>query len=509
MTTTGINTWIGVPEANSGSAATAAPADEFKKALGRAQAPPGDPPPDGATLREGEGEAIPTGPNAQGTEQDSDATETTDATAVTVNATPISTVAMVAMVVATPQFVAAQPTTGTTSVNPGQPESSPIAGISTIASAVPSPILESNAATPTQPDAAKPGVAQQAMPNEGSPKAQSAVPTKIDFSTQLQAQEQSLTTATNSPAEPMPKVETVATTVTPDPVSKSAHASPTSPNDTLPNPETPVATTVVGVNGNSQASGAPSTSSIEVNGNAKVRSGKSAEIEKAESEGKSETQVAAPNVDPKVKTSAGAAAETFAVVEEVASEPAGSDADLKDDSRGDQGNPAQAMPVAAPKRATTIGPTGDVEAPAKLSDTKAKAVVRQLVDRLEFLAAARAPKEVVIRLEPRELGSLLVSIRQSGGEVETHIQATEPSVRAALLDNRPNLDRALLNKGLSLGNVTVGQESSTHAQSQGHRQHAPGGNARPNSTLPGNDDQVDVTAIRQAKRQGKDVDLWI
>lgn len=136
-------------------------------------------------------------------------------------------------------------------------------------------------------------------------------------------------------------------------------------------------------------------------------------------------------------------------------------------------------------------------------------VVRQIADRLELLVASRPREGVTIRLNPVELGTITLNVRQSGGEVETRVIASHEAVRAALETSRPQLQHALESRGLNLGSLDVGggqphPESSSQdlARDVARGRHPSAEAAR----LGGS---VAATDWRESTRRATGVDLWI
>jgi flagellar hook-length control protein FliK len=137
-----------------------------------------------------------------------------------------------------------------------------------------------------------------------------------------------------------------------------------------------------------------------------------------------------------------------------------------------------------------------------LSREKVEHVLRQVQDRIEFLAAAKPKGGVTIHLEPRELGTVTLHVTSRGNEVEAKIDASVPAVRDALNESRHDVARAMESRGMQL-NVSVGSD-------QGSKWHQAKPQASPRLTVPaGHDQDIDVVDVRVARRSGRDVDLWI
>ncbi|MCO5295277.1 MAG: flagellar hook-length control protein FliK [Fimbriimonadaceae bacterium] len=188
--------------------------------------------------------------------------------------------------------------------------------------------------------------------------------------------------------------------------------------------------------------------------------------------------------------------------------------DLLDKDTGAVGNPDNAS-EAKPEFRVAVPPGKAAEAasvarpaandPAPIDRVS---VVRQIADRLELLTAARPREGVTIRLNPIELGSITLTVRQRGGEVETNVLASHDAVRAALEQSRPQLQHALETRGLNLGSLEVGSQSAqlgSHAQHMEREANAPSASPTPQA-LGGS---IVSSDWRESARSATGVDLWI
>jgi hypothetical protein len=160
-------------------------------------------------------------------------------------------------------------------------------------------------------------------------------------------------------------------------------------------------------------------------------------------------------------------------------------------------------PAKATEAASAARPTANDPAPIDRVS-----VVRQIADRLELLTAARPREGVTIRLNPIELGSITLTVRQRGGEVETNVLASHDAVRAALEQSRPQLQHALETRGLNLGSLEVGSQSAqfgSHAQQMEREANAP--SALPTPQALGA--SMAASDWRESARSATGVDLWI
>jgi flagellar hook-length control protein FliK len=72
----------------------------------------------------------------------------------------------------------------------------------------------------------------------------------------------------------------------------------------------------------------------------------------------------------------------------------------------------------------------------------------------------RGDKQVDLRLHPADLGPLSISLNLSDGNTQAQFQSAHASVRAAVEQALPQLREALASQGITLGQASVGDESS-------------------------------------------------
>jgi hypothetical protein len=76
--------------------------------------------------------------------------------------------------------------------------------------------------------------------------------------------------------------------------------------------------------------------------------------------------------------------------------------------------------------------------------------------------------EARIRLDPGHLGEVVIHVRTHGAHVEVSVQAEQPQAQQLLRDNANDLSALLVQRGLSLSDLNVGQGSG-NAHQQGER----------------------------------------
>lgn len=172
-------------------------------------------------------------------------------------------------------------------------------------------------------------------------------------------------------------------------------------------------------------------------------------VERPEEAG--EASLDAPRVETAL-TEAPEALTSVAVPDEI--EPT-SDKDLPDD-------PISFVPTASTSaQAPRSGEPRDL---APRLPARAEEEIRQAVaERIESLAATRKGGTVRIRLEPHELGTILVTVRSSGNQVHAEIAASNDQVRAGLEASRGQLSQVVESKGITLARLDVGSQPGPDA----------------------------------------------
>ncbi|MCX7799891.1 MAG: flagellar hook-length control protein FliK [Fimbriimonadales bacterium] len=115
----------------------------------------------------------------------------------------------------------------------------------------------------------------------------------------------------------------------------------------------------------------------------------------------------------------------------------------------------------APLASSSIG-SGRPEANSGVLETVAPRTLRQVADRLLLLAASRRREPVTVRLEPKDLGVLTITVVQSDGQVDATLAASNEQVRAALQSSAPALQQSLEARGLQLGQLNIESQTTGH-----------------------------------------------
>jgi hypothetical protein len=150
------------------------------------------------------------------------------------------------------------------------------------------------------------------------------------------------------------------------------------------------------------------------------------------------------------------------------------------------------------------------------SEARREQAIAQVKERLETLDLGR-PQRVTIKLNPEELGQVVITLKRIGTSVETSIHAENPQTREALGQGKEALAGALEQRRFELTNfrVTNLRESEMFFGQFGQRHGAP--QQRPHSRItpvsqPETRNGVCGVSPRPLARMGyvpKGVDLWI
>lgn len=85
--------------------------------------------------------------------------------------------------------------------------------------------------------------------------------------------------------------------------------------------------------------------------------------------------------------------------------------------------------------------------------------MRQIESHLDAIAA-RSPNKVVIHLQPYDLGTVVLNIEAREGKIDASVAASNPEVRAALEQSRHQIAASLERRGVSVGEVTVSEQTT-------------------------------------------------
>ncbi len=184
------------------------------------------------------------------------------------------------------------------------------------------------------------------------------------------------------------------------------------------------------------------------------------------------TELKAPGIARRTTVQAQAANEAMTVVAPAASSDAMLDSETFDSSSSQSDEPEVAVPVterqvdtpqvqapdsgpAPVTRAATVAP-----APRRNLAIDGPGIASRVADRIEALALERRSGSVTIRLAPKELGDITLTVRNLGGSLSVEANASHDGVRDALKANAHGLIRQVESKGFSMGSFDVGQQST-------------------------------------------------
>ncbi len=116
---------------------------------------------------------------------------------------------------------------------------------------------------------------------------------------------------------------------------------------------------------------------------------------------------------------------------------------------------------------TTTKPTDKTVAETKPEvKSEPSKVMQRVVEQIQTMLESKRPRTITLRLDPPELGSLQISIKTIGNQVETKILATNGDVRNMVENGKEQLIQMLNSRGLELGAMHVGTQSQNQNQSQ-------------------------------------------
>lgn len=86
---------------------------------------------------------------------------------------------------------------------------------------------------------------------------------------------------------------------------------------------------------------------------------------------------------------------------------------------------------------------------------KNEQIVKQVVERADHFLAMKRDGAITIHLEPRELGSITLTIQNTNDGIKAEIKASNHQVQQSLEANKASLVQQVENKGLTLGSLNV------------------------------------------------------
>ena len=106
-------------------------------------------------------------------------------------------------------------------------------------------------------------------------------------------------------------------------------------------------------------------------------------------------------------------------------------------------------------------PTMEIGATQALSSDKREALVRQVTDRIQLLAASRPKEGVTIELQPPSLGTITVNLKDVSHSLQAQLTASSGQVKEALDSSKEDLNSRLKAHGISVGQIQVTSTSQT------------------------------------------------
>ena len=145
-----------------------------------------------------------------------------------------------------------------------------------------------------------------------------------------------------------------------------------------------------------------------------------------------------------------------------------------------------------------------LEAPLNLHSKQAASMMGERI----MMMLSEGKQEVQIRLDPAELGSMLVKVQVQHDQVQLHIQTQAGQSKDILEQNMPRLREQLAMQGIQLSETNVQQQSQQQSQQQRSNQVHNG-----NSQLTGNDadllpEQQSIFIPSPVQGQEKGIDYY-
>lgn len=142
-------------------------------------------------------------------------------------------------------------------------------------------------------------------------------------------------------------------------------------------------------------------------------------------------------------------------------------------------NIANGLPFEIPQASPlTIHSTVQVATvPSQLGSETSKAIIQQTADRVQLLAASKSTQSVTIVLQPKDLGSIVLTVKTIGQDIQASLSATNNHVRQMLGNERSSLTDAMQKRGYNLTEVRVNDHSPSSSLDQNPRQSSSGANS--------------------------------
>ncbi|MBL8060919.1 MAG: flagellar hook-length control protein FliK [Chthonomonas sp.] len=102
--------------------------------------------------------------------------------------------------------------------------------------------------------------------------------------------------------------------------------------------------------------------------------------------------------------------------------------------------------------------------PSGLAPVEQRQVLEQTIERLDRMAIHRPLSQMVIRLMPKELGEITLTVKSVGSRSEATVEATDPRVAQALQVEQPKLQQTIEAKGFSLSSLTFQFNDRSHQE---------------------------------------------
>jgi flagellar hook-length control protein FliK len=151
------------------------------------------------------------------------------------------------------------------------------------------------------------------------------------------------------------------------------------------------------------------------------------------------------------------------------SQESATDSEAEDSSEHAQGHPLISSETVASSLNVDAKTLDEVKDSVGLSPQERAKVVAKIADKIEQLNANSVRQEVRVRMEPAELGSVVVRLKRDLEGITASLQASNEGLRDNLSESRKDLVAALNAKGLQQVKIEVSSTDSTSTQHDASR----------------------------------------
>lgn len=130
----------------------------------------------------------------------------------------------------------------------------------------------------------------------------------------------------------------------------------------------------------------------------------------------------------------------------------------------DADSAVQAIGQAGPASGQAGGQSAGAQPGQSQNQSQTEDVIREIAQHTEKLALRTASENVTVHLQTDDDTNISMNVKSSRGEVQAQFMTNNEGLRNALHENRTQLAHNLENKGMNLGQVSVGLKNSSSRQ---------------------------------------------